>query len=122
MKKLTNLILAIILIAAFPFIASGQDPTNTRVANSETVGPVELRGQVKSVDARAKTYVLTINNEDVTISGSKLKRLPKVGSSVRLTPATGKYIYASCEECNGVCPGVCFMTASMNCRCYLEHL
>lgn len=122
MEKLMNLFLAIGILIVFPLIASGQDPTSTRVINSETVSPEEIRGLVKSVDTRNKSYVLSINNENVTISGSKLKRLPKVGTTIRLTPVAGKYIYASCEECNGVCPGVCFMTASMNCRCYLEHL
>jgi len=34
-------------------------------------------------------------------------------------------IYGSCEECNAMCPeqlGVCFMTAELQCRCYLFHL
>lgn len=122
MEKFMNLILVIGIWMALPFIAAGQDPTATRALNSETVSVEEIRGLVKSVDTRNKSYVLSINNENVTISGSKLKRLPKVGTTIRLTPVAGKYIYASCEECNGVCPGVCFMTASMNCRCYLEHL
>lgn len=32
------------------------------------------------------------------------------------------WIYDNCEQCNAVCPGPCFMTAELMCRCYLEHL
>lgn len=35
---------------------------------------------------------------------------------------SARFIFASCEECNGVCPGVCFLQAELYCRCYLFHL
>ena len=31
-------------------------------------------------------------------------------------------IYPNCEKCEAACPGICFMTVELNCRCYLEKL
>ncbi len=31
-------------------------------------------------------------------------------------------IYPNCVKCEAACPGICFMTAELNCRCYLEKL
>lgn len=36
--------------------------------------------------------------------------------------ASRPWIYETCEACNAVCPGPCFMIPSGGCRCYLEHL
>jgi hypothetical protein len=61
-------------------------------------------------------------NETLNLSAAKLKKMPPVGSTVDLIESPRRWIYASCEECNSVCPGVCFMTSNMDCRCYLFHL
>jgi len=116
-----NLVLMFAVIAAFPCIVVGQQPESAKAKKSENIRPIELRGKVKSIDNKAKTYIVIIENEEVTISATKMKRLPKVGSVVRFTEHS-KFIFPSCEECNGVCPGVCFLTSALTCRCYLEHL
>lgn len=46
--------------------------------------------------------------------------------NLSLSPGYGiarrPWIYENCEQCNAACPGPCFMTSELNCRCYLEHL
>jgi hypothetical protein len=89
-----------------------------------------MTGKVSAADAERRSMSVTISratgrgtvNETLNLSAAKLKKMPPVGSTVDLIESPRRWIYASCEECNSVCPGVCFMTSNMDCRCYLFHL
>ena len=88
-----------------------------------------MTGKITAVDPRAKTFTVTIQSKiqiksqpkDLTFSAVKLKTLPTVGTIVDLAQDPKHRVFFSCEECNGVCPGVCFLGPN-NCGCYLFHL
>jgi hypothetical protein len=86
-----------------------------KATHGETRNEV-MTGKVTQVNANNKTFKV-----EVTFSAAKLKALPTVGAIIDLTENSARIIYSSCEECNAVCPGVCFL-GSNGCRCYLIHL
>jgi hypothetical protein len=109
---------------------------NTSSPQTYCVGPYKkppssepVSGSITAVDRVAKTFAVTIERkvdrvvrqETRTFSAANMKRSPQVGAIIDLIESPERFFYASCEECNAVCPGVCFMGAN-NCRCYLFHL
>lgn len=82
--------------------------------------------RVAEADPRAKTFKVSMPGTaaraaSMTFSAARLKEVPKAGSLVGLMEDPRRFVFPSCEECNSVCPGVCFMGPD-NCRCYLFHL
>jgi len=84
------------------------------VAASEQAGRL-----VRNLLALKINMIICENGITVNDPGWRLGNLslaPGYGISRR------PWIYENCEQCNAVCPGPCFMTSELNCRCYLEHL
>ena len=135
MKGLLTSVLALAVLAAFtgPGTAQPQGgekrrPTGTEerppATGAKTVdkaSPKLMTGKVIRVDPTAKTFTAMIDGKAVTFAAPKLKSLPTVGATVDLRENTARFVFKSCEECNSVCPGVCFLGPD-SCRCYLEHL
>jgi hypothetical protein len=44
-----------------------------------------------------------------------------VGGRQTACPTPSGRFFNTCEECNGSCPGPCFLTSASNCQCMLEH-
>ena len=96
-------------------------PSTTGAPRTVDKASPQLSGKVTAVDPAARTFTIMLDGKPTTLSAGKGRRLPDVGSTVDLTPNTGRYTFATCEECNSVCPGVCFLGPN-SCRCYLDHL
>ena len=82
--------------------------------------------QVSDIDPRSNTFTVTVKRSTgrpviMTFSAAKLDKLPRVGSIVDLMEHPMRFTFPTCEECNSVCPGVCFLGPN-DCRCYLFHL
>lgn len=88
-----------------------------------------MTGKVTAVDPKLKTFTIMIEGtnqrrfqkETVSNSAGRLKALPKIGAIIDLIENPARFNYPSCEDCNGECPGVCFLGGN-GCRCYLFHL
>jgi hypothetical protein len=96
-------------------------PYESRLQSTPTVG-----AEVVEIDPRSKTITVAVKQSTgrptmMTLSAAKLDKLPKVGSIVDLMEHPARFIFKTCEECNAVCPGVCFLGPD-SCRCYLFHL
>ena len=123
MKRLLILAFALVALGAGSSPGLAQQKIQPKAADKPA--PRAITGRVTAVDPGAKTVTVTIQGKAVTMSSAKLKALPTVGSTIEFTenPATTRYKYNSCEDCNAVCPGVCFLEGGGDyCRCYLEHL
>ncbi len=101
-------------------VKSSKSNSSESVANPPGGAPA-MTGKVTRVNNRAKTFVLVVDGKEVTFSGPKLKALPVVGATVDLSENSARFVFATCDECNSVCPGVCFLGPD-SCRCYLYHL
>ena len=142
MKRWSTLILVLVVLVAFGGPGAAQPPSAPKSSPptiekgpstpgaSRTIDKAspKLSGRVTAVDPAAGTYTVMIDGKPATVKVKKGAQLPPVGATVDLVAAsggggagTGRFVFASCEECNGVCPGVCFLGPN-SCRCYLEHL
>lgn len=110
---------------------SSQEPVMPQAAPSRMMdkAPRELRtGKVTQVNDKAKTFTVMAKGKAVTFSAAKLKALPTVGAIIDITYTENpggpmepsRFVFASCEECNRVCPGPCFLGPNY-CICHLEH-
>lgn len=121
MKKSTSVLICLFIIPAY-LIGQIARKTNQVILHYAS----EYTGKVLSVDAAAKQMVLNIDGKEIKIKYPADSKTPTVGQMIKFTERkqanARPWIYGSCEECNGECPGVCFMTSESNCRCYLFHL
>ncbi|MGH9441581.1 MAG: hypothetical protein ACRD16_04860 [Thermoanaerobaculia bacterium] len=97
MKKWIGAILAItfpalVLLAAdaktqkdAPASAPAKNSGHATEKAMDKPSPKTMAGKVTKVNARAKTFEMDVHGKSVTVSGAKLKGLPKVGDAIEVT-------------------------------------
>lgn len=117
--KLLTLVLTLVAIVGFPAVSKAQQvPTQ----DMRKMVAKQLSGKVTQMNPTDNTITLMVQDKALTFSADKLKGSPRVGSVVYLVEQQqARYFFTTCEKCNAVCPGVCFLESDY-CRCYLLHL
>jgi hypothetical protein len=136
MKRWSMLVLVLVVLGALGGLGAAQPkgeqksspimiekgPSTTGAPRAVDKASPQLSGKVTAVDPAARTYTIMLEGKPTKLSAGKGRPLPAVGTTVDLTAnAADRFTFPTCEECNAVCPGVCFLGAN-SCRCYLEHL